>query len=88
MSVFVLTVEGAYSVLLGKVVGSLIRANTVIAKFRPLRTSHLLPERAGAAHKYSRGCRFWCCIGRGGGENKLFGEQRVSLLSGILGVYR
>ena len=47
--------------------GSLIRANTVIAKFRPLRTSHLLPDRAGARHKYSRGCRFWCCIGGGGG---------------------
>ena len=52
-------VEGAYSVFLGKLVGSLIRANTVIAKFRPLGMSHLLPDSAGAVHKYSRGCRFW-----------------------------
>ena len=64
---FFLTVEGAYSVLLGKLVGSLIRANTVIAKCRPLRTSHLLPDRVGAAHKYSRGCRFRCCIVGGEG---------------------
>ena len=41
--------------------GPLIRANTVIANFRPLGMSHLLPERAGAAHKYSDGRqkRFW-----------------------------
>ena len=51
--------------------GSLIRANTVIAKFRPLRTSHLFPDRAGAAYKYSRRCRFWRCIGGAQGEVKI-----------------
>ena len=51
--------------------GALIRANTVIAKFRPLGMS--LPERAGAAHKYSGGSqkRFGDVLEGGGGENKL-----------------
>ena len=39
--------------------GKLIRANTVTGKFRPSGMSHLLPDRAGAVHKYSRGCQFW-----------------------------
>ena len=57
-----LMVEGAYSV-------SLIRANTVIAKFRPLGMNHLLPDGAGAVHKYSRG--FGDALARGGGGSEV-----------------
>ena len=67
-----LTIEGANSVLLGKVVGSLIRVYTVVAKFRPFGMSHFYQIGTGPHINIQEGVGFGDVLAGGrGGENKL-----------------